>query len=251
MQRILPRANKHKTATVSQKQGRHGLATGSFYSFTKAMVESLLKNYPHTLTLRVRMPITSDLTSSRNFVYKIAHYEKVVNIPNSMTILDEMLPYSIEMAKRQLTGIYNFTNPGVISHNEVLDLYTKYVDPNYKYQNFTLEEQSKILAAPRSNNELDTTKLQAQFPEMLSIKESYVEHVFKPYIANGGKPIVDRSRYQLLEHSCASFMSETFFQSEIWHVPPCLLPTTAACAHHTRVRGCYRSCFCTPRLDRL
>lgn len=42
-------------------------------------------------------------------------------------------------------GVYNFTNPGVISHNEVLGLYKQYVDPTYKWQNFTLEEQAKIL----------------------------------------------------------------------------------------------------------
>lgn len=167
---------------------------GSFYSFTKAMVESLANLYTHTLTLRVRMPITHDLANPRNFVYKIAHYEKVVDIPNSMTILDEMLPYSLEMAKRRLTGVYNFTNPGVISHNEVLELYKQYVDPAYTWQNFTLEEQSKILAAPRSNNELDCTKLQEQFPGMMDIKTSYVENVFKKYVATGGKPIVPTPR---------------------------------------------------------
>lgn len=50
-------------------------------------------------------------------------------------------------------------------------------------------------AAPRSNNELDASKLKAQFPEMLSIKEAFIEHVFKPFVAAGGKPIVNRSRY--------------------------------------------------------
>jgi hypothetical protein len=35
----------------------------------------------------------------------------MVNTPNNMTILDELLPISIEMAKRNLQGIWNFTNP--------------------------------------------------------------------------------------------------------------------------------------------
>ncbi|KAG2268089.1 hypothetical protein Bca52824_062644 [Brassica carinata] len=65
-----------------------------------------------TCTLRVRMPISSDLSNPRNFITKITRYEKVVDIPNSMTILDELLPISLEMAKRNLTGIWNFTNPG-------------------------------------------------------------------------------------------------------------------------------------------
>jgi hypothetical protein len=48
---------------------------------------------------------------------------QVCNIPNSMTILDDLLPVSIVMAERKLTGVFNFTNPGAISHNEILDLY--------------------------------------------------------------------------------------------------------------------------------
>merc|ERR1719504_408145 len=107
-------------------------------------MEPMLSCYPTSLILRVRMPVSDDL-SHRNFVTKIVKYEKVVNIPNSMTILHEMLPASLAMAKKGLTGVYNFTNPGVISHNEVLDLYTKYIDPRYTYTNFTVEEQAKVI----------------------------------------------------------------------------------------------------------
>ncbi|GAB2211971.1 hypothetical protein Droror1_Dr00025311 [Drosera rotundifolia] len=153
---------------------------GSFYSKTKAMVEDLLKNYENVCTLRVRMPISSDLLNPRNFITKITRYEKVVNIPNSMTILDELLPISIEMAKRNLTGIWNFTNPGVVSHNEILEMYKQYVDPNFTWKNFTLEEQAKVIVAPRSNNELDASKLKKEFPELLPIKESLIKYVFEP-----------------------------------------------------------------------
>lgn len=154
--------------------------TGSFYSKTKAMVEELLKNYDNVCTLRVRMPISSDLTNPRNFITKITRYQKVVDIPNSMTILDELLPISIEMAKRNLTGIWNFTNPGVVSHNEILEMYRDYIDPSFKWNNFTLKEQAEVIIAPRSNNELDASKLSKEFPEMKSIKESLIENVFKP-----------------------------------------------------------------------
>lgn len=153
---------------------------GSFYSKTKAMVEELLKNFENVCTLRVRMPISSDLSNPRNFITKITRYEKVVNIPNSMTILDELLPISIEMAKRNLTGIWNFTNPGVVSHNEILEMYRQYIDPNFTWKNFTLDEQAKVIVAPRSNNELDASKLKTEFPELLSIKESLIKYVFEP-----------------------------------------------------------------------
>ncbi|KAI5339708.1 hypothetical protein L3X38_018980 [Prunus dulcis] len=154
--------------------------TGSFYSKTKAMVEELLKEYDNVCTLRVRMPISSDLSNPRNFITKISRYDKVVDIPNSMTILDELLPISVEMAKRNLRGLWNFTNPGVVSHNEILEMYKKYIDPSFKWTNFTLEEQAKVIVAPRSNNEMDASKLKKEFPELLPIKESLIKYVFEP-----------------------------------------------------------------------
>lgn len=63
-------------------------------------MENLLKEFPNVLTLRVRMPIVTDLLYPRNFITKIIKYEKVVNIPNSMTVLPELLPMSIEMVRR-------------------------------------------------------------------------------------------------------------------------------------------------------
>lgn len=123
------------------------------------------------------MPILDDL-SPRNFVTKISKYERVVNIPNSMSVLYDLLSVSIEMMLHDCRGVYNFTNPGAISHNEILDLYKKYIDPSFTYTNFTLEEQAKILAAGRSNNELDSSKLVEtchQFGvEIPPIKESIV-----------------------------------------------------------------------------
>lgn len=143
-------------------------------------VEELLKDYDNVCTLRVRMPISSDLSNPRNFITKIARYDKVVNIPNSMTILDELLPISVEMAKRDCRGIWNFTNPGVVSHNEILEMYKEYINPDFKWTNFTLEEQAKVIVAPRSNNEMDASKLKSEFPELLSIKESLIKNVFEP-----------------------------------------------------------------------
>lgn len=142
----------------------------SFYSQTKGYMEPMLKCYPNCMILRVRMPISDDL-SHRNFITKIVKYERVVNIPNSMTVLYEMLPASLAMAKKGLTGVYNFCNPGVISHNQCLDLYKKYIDPTYTYKNFTLEEQAKVLKAGRSNNELDATKLMRDMPDDIKIND--------------------------------------------------------------------------------
>lgn len=137
---------------------------GSYYSKTKAMTEKLLQEYDNVLTLRLRMPVSDDL-HSRNFVTKITKYEFVVNIPNSNSILYDLLPASLLLADNNVTGVYNFTNPGAISHNEVLTLFKKYINPDFSWKNFSLEDQSKVIKAARSNCELDTTKLEKKMSE--------------------------------------------------------------------------------------
>ena len=94
------------------------------------------------------------------------------SIPNSMSCLDELLPLMVDMAEKKVVGTMNLTNPGLITHNEILELYKEYVNPLFKWENFSLEEQSAILAAGRSNNYLDTTRVEILYPHVLHIKES-------------------------------------------------------------------------------
>ncbi|POR37296.1 Bifunctional dTDP-4-dehydrorhamnose 3,5-epimerase/dTDP-4-dehydrorhamnose reductase [Tolypocladium paradoxum] len=137
---------------------------GSFYSETKGHVEPIMKHYNNCLILRLRMPVSDNL-HPRNFVTKITSYERVVDIPNSNTILHDLLPAAILLAEHNEVGVYNFTNPGAISHNQVLRLFKEIVRPDFTFRNFSVEEQAKILKAGRSNCELDTTKLVAKLRE--------------------------------------------------------------------------------------
>ena len=145
---------------------------GSGYSIVKGFTDQIMKYFQNNvLNLRIRMPITGDM-NSRNFITKITTYEKICSIKNSMTVLPELLPKVIDMMKKNLTGTLNLTNPGLISHNEILEMFKEIVDPEFEYKNFSVEEQSKILAADRSNNFLDTSKLEKLYPDILNIKDS-------------------------------------------------------------------------------
>lgn len=146
---------------------------GSSYSIVKGFTDRLMK-LTNTLNLRIRMPINFE-KCSRNFITKITSYEKICSIPNSMTVLPELLPYVIDMMVMGITGTINLTNPGVISHNEILELYRDIVDNDFKWQNFSIEEQNKILSSKRSNNFLETHKLEKIFPQIKNIKDSVIE----------------------------------------------------------------------------
>ena len=123
------------------------------------------------LNLRIRMPITGE-KNPRNFITKITTYEKVCSVANSMSVLPELLPMVFDMMKKGITGTINLTNPGRISHNEILEMYRNIVDPTFTWENFSPEEQRKILAADRSNNYLDTSRLESLYPCVRNIKEA-------------------------------------------------------------------------------
>jgi dTDP-glucose 4,6-dehydratase len=157
---------------------------GSSYSIVKGFTDQLMKLY-NVLTLRIRMPIT-DNSNERNFITKIVNYDKICSIPNSMSVLTELLPYALDMMKKNIVGTYNFTNPGLVSHNEILEMYKEIVDPNFTWNNFSVEEQNKIIASERSNNFLETDKLLNLYPNIKYIKDSVRDCLinYKKYLNN-------------------------------------------------------------------
>ena len=152
---------------------------GSSYSIIKGFTDRFMRlKDKSVLNLRIRMPITGEY-SSRNFITKITTYEKICSIANSMTVLPELLPIVLDMIKNNTTGTINLTNPGFITHNEILEMYKEIVNPEFTWNNFTLEEQSKVIASDRSNNYLDTTKLQKMYPSVKHIKDSVKDCLIK------------------------------------------------------------------------
>ena len=154
---------------------------GSSYSTVKGYTDELMHLLEdNVLNLRIRMPITGK-HEPRNFITKITKYEYICSVPNSMTVLPELLPYVVDMAKNGVTGTINLTNPGLITHNEILEMYKEYVDNDFTWKNFSQEEQRKILAADRSNNCLDTKNLVELYPEIRNIKQS-VNYILQNWV---------------------------------------------------------------------
>ena len=145
---------------------------GSSYSIVKGFTDKIIKKFDNTLNVRIRMPITNDITSNRNFINKIINYKKICSMNNSMSVLPDLLPLMIDMIIKKEIGTINLTNPDYISHNEILELYKEIINPDFKWENMTIEEQNKILLSERSNNILNTEKLKKLYPDVKDIKTS-------------------------------------------------------------------------------
>ena len=78
---------------------------GSSYSIVKGYTDRLMRMFDkNVLNVRIRMPITDEF-NKRNFITKITTYEKVCSVPNSMTVLNELIPL-IKKLKVLMTDIH-------------------------------------------------------------------------------------------------------------------------------------------------
>jgi len=138
---------------------------GSSYSVVKGFTDRLLSVHPNTLNVRIRMPISSQ-DGPRNFITKIINYQKICSIPNSMTVLDDILPVLADALISRTTGTLNATNPGVIDHNTILTWYKELQNPDHTWEEVdTTTLTSTLVKGRRSNNLLDTTRITTLFPD--------------------------------------------------------------------------------------
>ena len=80
------------------------------------------------------MPI-SKLNNPRNYLNKIFKYTSIIDSPNSVTFLEDLVravQWSIDSQKR---GIYNLTSPSPISAAQVVQMYRKFPSaPQFPYK---------------------------------------------------------------------------------------------------------------------
>lgn len=76
-----------------------------------------------------------------------------------------MLPCAVILAQHNEVGVYNFANPGAISHDEILAMFKRIVRPGFVWENFDEEGLKGVTVAGRSNCVLDVTKLVVKMGE--------------------------------------------------------------------------------------
>ena len=158
---------------------------GSAYSTVKGITDRILsEQYADTcLNVRIRMPISSE-DCGRNFISKIIAYTHICSIPNSMTVLDDVLPCLADCMRRGIKGTLNAVNPGVIDHSTILGMYKEIQNKEHTWTEISNETLVQgFVKGKRSNNELDTSRLEQLFPDIPrigdSVKRILTENTFK------------------------------------------------------------------------
>lgn len=151
------------------------------YTRSKYAADLALSTLPNVGIARIRMPL-DHISHPANLIDKLAKYEKVVDVENSLTVVEDMIDVFYKLLTKKAAGIFHVTNPGSIKHKEIIELYKKYVDPDHKNQWITEEDLVKFGLADkkRSNNIMSSKNLEALGITMRPVKEA-VEETIKKY----------------------------------------------------------------------
>ncbi len=142
----------------------------SFYSKTKYACDLALGGMDHVTTLRIRMPISTQNTQ-RNLINKLRGYSQVIDIPNSMTFMDDLARCIDWAAKNTKTGIYHVTNPEPITAAQIMREFQKYV-PEHRFEIISEAQLDNLTVAKRSNCIIDSSKLKLAGFDMTPSEEA-------------------------------------------------------------------------------
>ncbi|HRA89194.1 MAG TPA: sugar nucleotide-binding protein [Planctomycetaceae bacterium] len=135
----------------------------SFYSGCKALGEEILADAENCFIWRLRIPF-NEVDGPRNYISKMMRYDCLLKATNSLSQLDEFAAACIACWTRRVPfGVYNLTNPGSVTTEDVVRLIKKHGLTQKAFRFFESEDQFMQQAAktPRSNCVLDTARAES------------------------------------------------------------------------------------------
>jgi len=153
----------------------------SFYSGTKALGEEMLEGAENCYIWRLRIPF-NDERSPRNYLQKLLNYDSLLEAENSVSHLGEFVQKCVECFEKEVEpGIYNMTNPGSVTTQQVTEWMREegVTDKQFKFFEDEVQFMTKAAKTPRSNCVLDTTKSEKAGIGMRPVEEAMRESMQK------------------------------------------------------------------------
>ncbi|EKD49332.1 MAG: hypothetical protein ACD_63C00180G0013 [uncultured bacterium] len=150
------------------------------YTRCKYAADLALSTLPNLGIARIRMPIDY-IPSRANLIDKLASFSKIINVRNSVTVVEDMIKVFHKLLEKKAAGIFHVTNPGSVTHKEIIKLYEKYVDPKHSNK-WVLEKdllKKGLTKKKRSNNILQSKNLKKLGIKMRPIKEALTDTMKK------------------------------------------------------------------------
>lgn len=166
----------------------------AFYSRTKYASDLVLSELPNVAIARLRMPIDSE-PGGRNLITKLAAYPKIIDVENSVTVVEDLIKAVSQLMEKKAEGIFHVVNEGTMKHRDLIALYDEIVDPNHTNEWIDNDELVKLGLATkgRSNCILQNTRLKNLGIEMRPISIALRDCMEKYAAAKKAQPVSTQS----------------------------------------------------------
>ena len=146
----------------------------SFYSGAKALGEEVLAGAPNVYIWRLRIPFDYR-DGPRNYLTKLMSYKRLLDAANSISQLQEFVASTFACwEKRVPFGIYNVTNPGMVTTRQVVAhiISSGVLKKDFVFFKDEAEFMDIAAKAPRSNCVLESKKLASVGIKMTEVNEA-------------------------------------------------------------------------------
>lgn len=143
------------------------------YTKSKYAADLALMTLPNVGIARIRMPMDS-VPFSGNIIDKLASYPRIIDVENSLTVIDDMVKVFRQLLEKKAEGIFHVTNPGSIKHKEIIALYEELVDSSHSNEWINEDDlvTEGLTKKKRSSNILQTGNLEKAGIDMRPAKEA-------------------------------------------------------------------------------
>lgn len=168
------------------------------YSRCKWAADLCLSTLPNVGIGRIRMPMDY-IPSLGNIIDKLASYEKIIDVENSLTVIEDMVDVFHQLLEKKAEGIFHVTNPGTVKHREIVALYEELVGP-VKVKEWIGEDdlvKTGLATKKRSTNILQSNNLEKVGIKMRFAKEA-VRDTMEKYVKEKQKTVLALNEAEVL-----------------------------------------------------
>jgi len=113
----------------------NGNYDSNFYGKCRIYLENMVKNYENVLYVRINYPISKNI-SNKNLITKLLSYSSIDNVYITLSYIDELVPYLIDMITKYEIGVCNLVNDGSINLLDIINIYEQETNkPTCKLKN--------------------------------------------------------------------------------------------------------------------
>lgn len=164
----------HSHSTADERKEQDQPNPLNYYSYSKAKAdEVLMRMVNQGLKLLIVRPnmLLSAVPHPKNVLAKMVMYSKFHDVPNSMTVVEDLVSVTGQLIDKQKTGLYNVVNSGLSTPFKIANMLKEIINPDMQIEKLSKAEVEKMFTIKRPDTILSIEKLNREGIHMPEINQ--------------------------------------------------------------------------------